>query len=157
MELLRDEGWLCDLTSGLEEPVRAWLERDLRRLLRRFTEHAGPGMVRAQLAAIRGDQCRKFHCDYVRYRLLSTYVGPGTEWLPEEAVRREALEHPAACPTQANARAVRDASGVRRAAAGDVLLMKGALHPDSRGAVHRSPPIENTGVVRLVWTLSTVG
>jgi hypothetical protein len=34
--------------------------------------------------------------------------------------------------------------------------MKGALHPNHRGAVHCSPPIEGTGRVRVVLIASTV-
>jgi len=39
---------------------------------------------------------------------------------------------------------------------GEVIVMKGALHPNHRGAVHRSPPIEGTGRVRVVLIASTV-
>lgn len=35
--------------------------------------------------------------------------------------------------------------------------MKGARHPGWRGAVHRSPPIEGTGIVRVVLSASAVG
>lgn len=39
---------------------------------------------------------------------------------------------------------------------GEVIVGKGALHPDHWGAVHRSPPIEATGRVRAVLIASTV-
>lgn len=44
----------------------------------------------------------------------------------------------------------------RHAVPGDVIVMKGALHPGHRGAVHRSPPIEGTGRIRVVPIASTV-
>jgi hypothetical protein len=95
--------------------------------------------------------------DYVRYRLITTYVGPGTEWVPEEAVRREALDHPTDCPCDANKEIVRDPSAIRHAVPGEVIVMKGALHPGRRGAIHRSPAIEGTGRVRVLLIASTVG
>ncbi|MEO8904287.1 MAG: DUF1826 domain-containing protein [Polyangiaceae bacterium] len=32
-----------------------------------------------------------FYTGYVRLRLVTTYAGPGTEWLPDEAVDRRAM------------------------------------------------------------------
>ena len=36
--------------------------------------------------------CRRYHIDNVPQRLLVTYAGKGTEWLPEEAADRNAYE-----------------------------------------------------------------
>jgi hypothetical protein len=149
----------CDLsaaTRGLAEPARAWLTMDLALLIARLAHLAGARRLRVSFGVERTDQCRKFHMDYVRYRLITTYVGPGTEWVPEEAVRREALDHPTDCPCDANKEIVRDSSAIRHAVPGEVIVMKGALHPGHRGAVHRSPPIEGTGRVRVVLIASTV-
>lgn len=142
--------------SGLTEPVRAWLSMDIAILLVRLAHLAGVRRLRVSFGAVRTDQCRKFHVDYVRYRLVTTYVGPGTEWVPDDAVRREALDHPPDCPCDANKEIVRDASAIRHAAPGEVIVMKGARHSNGRGGVHRSPPIEGTGRVRVVLTASTV-
>jgi hypothetical protein len=147
---------LSAATHGLAEPVRAWLTMDIAVLLGRLAHIANASRLRVSFGAVRTDQCRKFHVDYVRYRLVTTYVGPGTEWVPDEAVRREALDHPPDCPCDANKEIVRDASAIRHAVPGEVLVMKGALHPSHRGAVHRSPPIEGTGRVRVVLIASTV-
>jgi hypothetical protein len=56
----------------------------------------------------------------------------------------------------ANTRIVARAESVCHAVAGDVLVMKGALHPFSRGVVHRSPPIEGIRKVRVVLVASSV-
>jgi len=141
---------------GLAEPARSWLTRDVAALAARLSRLSGAPRVRVSVGAVRTDQCRKFHVDFVRYRLLTTYVGPGTEWVPEEAVRREALDHPPDCPCDANKEIVRDPSAIRHAVPGEVLVMKGGRHPDRRGAVHRSPPIEGTGRVRVVLAVSTI-
>lgn len=149
----------CDLsaaTRGLVEPAHAWLTMDIAILIARFAHLADARRLRVSFGAVRTDQCRKFHVDYVRYRLITTYVGPGTEWVPDEAVRREAFDHPPDCPCDANKEIVPDSSAIRHAVPGEVIVMKGAMHPDHRGAVHRSPPIEGTGQVRIVLIASTV-
>jgi hypothetical protein len=83
-------------------------------------------------------------------------LGPGTEWLPSEAVRWENLMHPPECPCEANERIARSPTEIRRASAGDVLLMKGAPDGVTGGVVHRSPPIEGTGQARVVLRLTTL-
>lgn len=149
----------CDLsaaTRGLAEPARAWLTMDIAILIARLAHLADARRLRVSFGVVRTDQCPKFHVDYVRYRLVTTYLGPGTEWVPDEAVRREALDHPPDCPCDANKQIVRESSAIRHAVPGDVIVMKGALHPDLQGAVHRSPPIEGTGRVRVVLSASPV-
>jgi Protein of unknown function (DUF1826) len=147
---------LTDATRGLADPARAWLTMDTSLLLARFALVAGARRLRVWFGAVRTDQCRKFHVDYLRYRLVTTYVGPGTEWVSDDDVRREALDHPPECPCDANKEIVRDLSRIRQAVPGEVLVMKGARHPNGRGVVHRSPPIEGTGRVRVVLIASTV-
>ena len=147
---------LSAATRGLAEPARGWLIADIALLLARLAHFADARRLRVSLEAVRTNQCRKFHVDHVRYRLVTTYVGPGTEWVPDDAVRREALDHPLDCPCDANKEIVRDPSAVRHAVPGEVIVMKGARHPNHRGAVHRSPPIEGTGRTRVVLIASTV-
>ncbi|KYF52749.1 hypothetical protein BE08_05815 [Sorangium cellulosum] len=147
---------LAAATDGLDEPLHGWLTSDLAALLARFASLAQASRLRVSFGAVRSDQCRKFHMDYVRYRLISTYAGPGTEWVPDDAVSREALGRPASSPWKANQEIVPNASVVRHAVAGDVIVMKGARHEHRRGAVHRSPPIAASGKVRVVLVASTV-
>lgn len=145
-----------EVLAELDPVARAWLANDVVGLVTRFAAVARSARVRIGLGAVHGDQCRKFHADMHRYRLITTYVGPGTEWVPEEAVDRAAMAHPPDCPCDANRKIVRDPSAVRRAAAGDVLVMRGSLAPGGLGAVHRSPPIEAEGIVRIVLVVTTV-
>jgi hypothetical protein len=147
---------LSNATIGLAGAARSWLMADVEKLLTRFSRFANVRRLRVSFGPIRGDQCRKFHVDYVRYRLVTTYVGPGTEWVPEAAVCRSSLCSSTDCPLTANRAIVPDASAVKHAGPGDVLVMKGALHPECRGAVHRSPPLEGTGAARIVLVATTV-
>lgn len=145
-----------DALSRFEEPVRTWLARDVRRLVATVARAGDARALRMTFGAASTDKCRKFHCDMVRYRLVTTYAGPGTEWLANEDVDRDALERLIPCAETSNRLVVRDPLAVNRAHAGDVLLMKGARDARTGGAVHRSPPIEHLGARRLVLVVSTV-
>jgi hypothetical protein len=87
---------IAALTSqcGALSAMRALLE-DIQRLAGHFAAIAttldGPRSVTLRLETLRDDGCRRFHVDRVRLRLLCTYLGPGTEWLTDAQVDREAL------------------------------------------------------------------
>jgi len=91
---------------------------------------------------VRTDSCRKFHADYVTARLITTYVGDGTDWLhAEDAARVAAGGEP---------------RRINRLAPFDVGLFKGKLSTDTP-AIHRSPPIAGSaGGVRLLLVLNPV-
>ena len=117
---------------------RTRLASDIARLAALFAEIAGTVRVRIRLDAIRGPACRLFHADHVGLRLLCTYTGPGTEWVPDHAVDRPALGD--------NARAITRHSAIRRLPRFAVGLLKGEAFPGNagRGIVHRSPPVQGT-------------
>jgi hypothetical protein len=147
---------LSPALAGVDDAgLRAFLAHDMWQLVARLIQVTRAPRFRVVFGTVRGDQCRKFHTDMLKFRLITTYLGPGTEWLEESNVDRAALNDPPACPVAANAAIVRDSAAIQRARSGDVLIMKGAGAAGLRRAVvHRSPPIEGTGVVRLVLALS---
>jgi hypothetical protein len=106
---------------------------------------------RIRLERVVGDSCRLFHADHIRSRLICTYHGPGTEWLTNEDVRREALGGEGSSAEDINRRIVREGARVRRLRTGWIGIMKGDAYPmnEARGLVHRSVPIVGTGNVRL--------
>lgn len=132
--------------------ARAVLVPDIVQLAGRFLELTGGVRARVQLERVTRDACRRFHDDQIGLRMLCTYFGPGTEWLDDRDVCAEVLEALGGNVDEANRRIVRDADKVRRAQAGDVLVLKGARYPGRarHGAVHRSPPIEAERASRLV-------
>jgi len=83
--------------------------------------------------------CPRFHVDRVVCRLLTTYDGPGTEYLADDDVDRAQLGRPVADPRQLPAYDA--AAPVHRLPAGAVVLCKGESWPgnEGRGFVHRSP------------------
>jgi len=142
----------------LPDAVRDAVAFDASMLLAYFDAIVPARVVRLFLGVVREDQCRKFHVDAVALRMVTTYVGPGTEWLDEADVDRAALARRIRSPAAANAEIVRRPDGVRRARPGDVLMLKGSRDATAagRGAVHRSPPIEHRGERRFVL-MATAG
>lgn len=147
---------LSTVFTRLDEAVRQWITMDVAMLLARFTRICGDQRFRVFFGAVNSDSCRRFHVDHFRLRMVTTYCGPGTEWVPNEAVNRHAVGVPSTCWEQANRETVRDSRAVRCAQAGDVLLMKGASSAGELGAVHRSPPIKGTGRTRVVLIANTI-
>lgn len=85
------------------------------------------------------NSCRKWHADYVKARLITTYVGTGTQWLDSEDAAR--VKH-GDVPLRINTMA-----------AGDVGIFKGKIATENP-VIHRSPPIEGTGETRLLLVLN---
>jgi hypothetical protein len=119
--------------------LQAVLVADAALLAERFCDALGLAALELRLEVVSTDSCRKFHADYVTARLITTYVGEGTDWLDEADAARVAA---GAAPERIN-----------RLSAFDVGLFKGKLATD-RPAIHRSPPIADTGAARLLLVLN---
>ncbi|MBU7580650.1 MAG: DUF1826 domain-containing protein [Porphyrobacter sp.] len=120
--------------------LHAVLVDDIARLASQFCAAMDLATFELRLEVVRTDSCRKFHADYVTARLITTYVGAGTDWLDEADAERVARGE---APQR-----------VGRLAAFDVGLFKGKLSTD-RPAIHRSPPIADTpGGARLLLVLN---
>jgi hypothetical protein len=144
---------LADLQDDFS---REWLTNDVQRVAANLLECSPARRHRLTLSAVFTNQCRKFHVDRCPLRLITTYTGPGTEWVPDAVVRWDALDDSTPCPDRANRAIVADRRQVRHARPGDVLMMKGSDgFRRSLGQVHRSPPIEDLGVGRLVLVITS--
>lgn len=99
-----------------------------------------------RLRALDGAMCPRFHVDRVPLRLITSYAGPGSQWLREGAVSRQHLGGPQLLPTE-------DAV-VEQIGCGHVALLKGEhwIGNEGRGLVHRSPALP-AGERRLLLTL----
>lgn len=128
---------LLDRLAGLPLPSgagRAAFSADLAALAARYAALADTDTVQLRLEAIDHDACRKFHTDAVGIRLITTYVGPGTQWIDQSA----------------------GGERVRQLAPGHVGLFKGSAWGDGPGILHRSPPMAGTGRVRLLAVVDAV-
>jgi hypothetical protein len=121
------------LRSAADPVVGNPMARDLKQLAATFFEIVRCSSILVRLERVDDDACRKFHADYKRIRLISTYVGPGTEWILSG-------DDPG------------EESSIRRLSAGHVGLFKGRAYAgfEEPFVLHRSPPIAGTATTRLL-------
>jgi len=67
------------------------LKADIRLLAEMFSCLFGLRTIGLRLTPLTGSMCPRFHVDRVPCRLITTYVGTGTEWLPHDLVDRSKL------------------------------------------------------------------
>ena len=119
------------------------LIRDVGELARRFAAITRAAGLLIRLERISGDACRRWHADHVPLRLLCTYRGPTTMLAPPDAVGRAA-----------DGAVLADDSSVVQPTCLDVLILKGQRFGDATPpAVHRSPPLADTGKTRYLLAI----
>ena len=129
--------------GGIDELVE-----DVDQLVRVFAKIAKTKSVFVKLEVLADDGCVFWHQDSVPFRLVATYRGPCTEWVPPD------------CSKETLRRRQFDSEHARRLSHHDVALFKGRGesrkgssllgHP---GIVHRSPRISGSGIQRVVLIL----
>jgi len=111
---------------GLGVPLIA----DVCDLVGKFAQFHASTRISVRLECVTDNACCKFHADFVGLRLITTYVGPGTEWIygPHGADR------------------------LRQLGGGDVGLFKGRNWQEgyTPNILHRSPPIARKRTARLL-------
>ena len=139
----------CAVGSRLSHPrwLANWLVDDIVDKADMMAQLTGAPSFRMRLEVIDDDRCRKFHVDDVRLTLVTTYRGPGTEWI---SPRQASKLTPGSSPPL---------DTIRHLARGHVAVMRGAkgATPDRPGVLHRSPPIAGTGIVRLFLAIDEIG
>ncbi len=111
---------------------------DASEIVRHFAGIAPCDLVDVRLEAVTHDACWKFHRDCVPFRLITTYLGPGTEYVDPAN---------AACALNDQ----RDYAGpLNRVPTFGVAVFRGSSDGSALGVVHRSPPIAGTGLRRLI-------
>jgi hypothetical protein len=104
-----------------------WLE-DMADVCKTFCELEKMETVSFQLGTQRA--CRRYHIDNVPKRMLVTYAGKGTEWLPDEAADREAF-----LSGEPNEKIIKDPSALQFINQWDVAVFRGG----PEGVLHRTP------------------
>lgn len=151
--------WLRELPAALkgrvpQGPVSERIVADLRETANFWPQEWPHRNFRFFFGPVRDGMCRRFHTDINEARLLYTLTGPGTEFLDMDPPRdQDANEWAEAHPQR-----------IRKAPAGSLLLIKGALWPsDARSqdrqhgaAWHRSPPQEGPAAFRLLFRMEPV-
>jgi hypothetical protein len=116
---------------------------DVSGLVQAYSFLLGATRIGMRLRVLEKAMCPRFHVDYVSVRLITTYVGVGSEWLEEDKVQRASLlqgGHTDAAPNRLDT--------------GDVALFKGERWSgnEGRGIIHRSPVVDDNQR-RLILTL----
>jgi hypothetical protein len=119
---------------------------DVERLVEDFLKLCNSETAVVHLKVISDNACTKFHTDGYSLRLFTTYLGKGTEWLPEIATNRTGLG-------RSNELIIKDASKIQQMESFEVGVLKGepAKRPRKvNGIVHRSPEIMCLNEKRII-------
>ena len=110
--------------------------------------------VGLRLTTLDKAMCPKFHVDRVVCRLITTYSGIATEWLPHNVIDRSKLGMGSKGKSDAESGIYHAVSDIQQLNSGDVSLLKGEswIGNEGGGLVHRSPQVTNENK-RLVMTL----
>lgn len=102
--------------------------------------------------------CPRFHVDRVPCRLVTTYVGQGSEWLPHPLVNRQRLGAGNNGLSDEESGLYAFSEAIQTLNTADVALLKGEawLGNENAGLVHRSPFVR-AGEKRLLLTLDFIG
>jgi len=106
---------------------RVWL-RDMASIAKLYCAIEKSNTIRFWLGTKRG--CKRYHIDNVPHRLLVTYYGRGTEWLPDDAVDRKAYER-----GELNEAIVTNPDAIKHIDEWNVAVFRGL----SEGLLHRTP------------------
>tara|TARA_Y100000996_G_C22448609_1_gene612827 strand:- start:308 stop:1012 length:705 start_codon:yes stop_codon:yes gene_type:complete len=110
-----------------------------------------------RLDVVEGPMCPRFHVDNVKCRLVSTYFGPGTEWLPNHLLDREKLGHGNQGELDEKSGLFLQNTDIEQLGIGHIGLLKGESWNNNQGngLVHRSPQ-KNGDYKRLYMTIDFV-
>ena len=121
---LRD---IIPLNSQTNSFYKTWVS-DMSEICQIFCDTLNSKSVSFCLGTERG--CSRYHIDNVPMRLLVTYMGQGTEWLPNEIANRVAFEE--GLP---NEKIVKDSSKIKSIKTFNVAIFRGG----AAGLLHRTP------------------
>ncbi|WP_261882898.1 DUF1826 domain-containing protein [Vibrio pelagius] len=96
-----------------------------------------------RLATLNSAMCPRFHVDRVPCRLVTTFHGTATQWLPNHVLDRSKLGHGSNGQPDHLSGLYQDESDVQQLSCGDVALLKGGawIGNEETALVHRSPMI----------------
>lgn len=125
---------------------------DIESLLYLFKKVSASENLKLLVAIVNTNMCRRFHTDVNDLRMLCTYAGSGTLWLPEDNINREALLN-----YGNNESIVIDEHNIQQVDTGSVIILKGSkyVQNDTNAVVHRSPAIEGNNETRLLLRIDT--
>lgn len=151
---IRIEGSIQQILKQLTEEFKTVntdckaILNDIEVLLSQFKLVSKVDYFKLILSTINSNMCSKFHTDNNTLRLLCTYAGPGTLWLPKTAVKN--VKNPNEVNWEDEF-----SNEIQQAQIGEVVLLKGMLYPNGNAVMHKSPSIEEAGNKRLLLRIDT--
>ena len=111
-----------------------------------------------RLATLEHAMCPRFHTDKVPCRLVTTFRGSATQWLPHHAVDRTKLGHGNKGLPDHESGIYQNEAEICQMSEGDVALLKGESWEGNEhaGLVHRSPELQ-VNEKRLLLSLDFIG
>ena len=131
--------------------------KDISELVEMFCALFDVSQVGLRLKVLDSAMCPRFHVDRVPCRLISTYCGATSEWLPHDAVDRSKLGKGNNGLSDADSGLFQSEENINRLKVGDVAILKGELWEgnENAGLVHRSPQV-SAGDKRFLLTLDYI-
>lgn len=152
--IITPEDALADLNDQLDGDNYHELTTNIAELVDMFCCLFDLKRAGLRLTTLDRAMCPKFHVDRVPCRLVTTYQGAATEWLPHQLVNREKLGRGSNGKSDSKSGLYQNQNDIQQLTAGDVALLKGEVWEgnENAGLVHRSPALSN-GEKRLLLTL----
>ena len=135
----------------------ACLSKDISEIVKIFCMLFNVNSVWLRLDAIDKPMCPRFHADYLKCRLVSTYKGPATQWIPHNIVNHSKLGSGNEGKSDKESGLFLKDEDIKQLNIGDIGLLKGEAWEGNQGGgiVHRSPHSEDSRQ-RLYMTIDFV-
>ncbi|MGY9053784.1 MAG: DUF1826 domain-containing protein [Rhodobacterales bacterium] len=149
---------LSSLSQALGDKTQFELAENITELVDMFCCLFELKRVGLRLAALDRAMCPKFHADKIPCRLVTTFQGIATEWLPHQVVNRSKLGLGSKGKADYESGLYQNSHDIQQLNFGDVALLKGELWEgnENAGLVHRSPALPSSER-RLLLTLDFIG
>ena len=143
-----------DIKQALGKTMPSEISDDIAELVDMFCLLFDLSRAGLRLTALNKAMCPKFHVDQVPCRLITTYHGIATQWLPSQNTNRKKLGTGSNEKPDEKSGLFQNAHDIRQLNSGDVALLKGESWQDDEGGglIHRSPSIQQNES-RLLLTL----
>ena len=133
------------------------ISEDISKIVKIFCTLFNVNSVWLRLDAIDKPMCPRFHADYLKCRLVSTYIGPATQWIPHQLVNHSKLGSGNEGKSDKESGLFLKDEDIKQLNVGDIGLLKGEAWEGNQGGgiVHRSPHSEDSKQ-RLYMTIDFV-
>ncbi|MEM9058525.1 MAG: DUF1826 domain-containing protein, partial [Pseudomonadota bacterium] len=156
LAVARKSAW-AEISAALGGAAPTAFADDVAELVGLFCSLFGQPHAGLRLKTLHSPMCPRFHVDRLPCRLVTSYLGVATEWLPHAAVDRSKLGQGSQGKPDHESGLYANDSDIRRMGCGDVALLKGEQWRGngSAGLVHRSPAVPDNAI-RLLLTLDFI-